>query len=79
VQALSQQTPSTQNPDAHSLPAVQDAVDLDPQDPATQRWPAVQSVSCVQEVRQPPAFASQRYGAQMMLGPGTQLPRLSQT
>ena len=55
VQAELQQTPSTQNVEAHSLPAEQGCPgDLGPQLPFTQVWPAMQSLSPAQWLTQAP-------------------------
>lgn len=79
VQAMLQQTPSAQNPEAHCAPVLQTApVDLGPQLPFTHFEPT-QSLSEAQVATQVPVFASQLNGAQMTVGPAVQVPRPSQT
>ncbi len=58
-QATSQQTPSTQKLQAHSLPAEQGCpFDLGPQLPLTQLWPVTQSASVAQWLMQAPPVHS---------------------
>jgi len=74
VQAMLQQTPSAQKPEAHWDPAAQKApVGLGPQLPFT-HFEATQSLSEAQVVAQEPVFASQLNGAQMTVGPAVQVP-----
>jgi hypothetical protein len=80
VQATLQQTPSVQNPDAHSeLLEHIAARGLGPQLPATHLTPATQSASELQVGRQAFVPGSQSNGAQMVAGPGRQRPSPSQT
>jgi hypothetical protein len=73
VQALSQQTPSTQCKDAHSRSAVQSRpLPLGPQLPPTQVRGATQVASLVQLFRQAPP--AQVEGAQLMPTPASQAP-----
>jgi hypothetical protein len=60
VQARSQQTPSAQAPETHSVPSVQLApVPFFPQRPSWQRLPAEQEVSPVQVLKQSAEAGSQ--------------------
>jgi hypothetical protein len=80
VQATLQQKPSAQKPEAHWLAAVQTApAGRLPQLPFTHFTLAAQSVSDEQLVTQAPDLASQLKGAQMVVGPGVQLPAPLQT
>jgi hypothetical protein len=73
VQALSQQTPSTQNFEAHWSLLVQSCpAPLGPQLPVTQLAGAMQSSALVQLLRQVPS--SQVEGAQVIAEPCTQAP-----
>ena len=59
VQAELQQTPSTQELEAHSVPAEQGCpFDLGPQLPATQLWPVTQSLLLAQWLMQAPPVHS---------------------
>ena len=74
VQAMLQQTPSVQKPEAHCDPAPQAAPDgLGPQLPFT-HFELTQSPSETQVAAQAPVVASQLKGAQMMIGPAVQVP-----
>jgi hypothetical protein len=74
VQAMLQQTPSAQKPEAHCEPALQIAPSgLGPQLPFTHFDPT-QSLSDAQVTAQAPLFASQLNGAQMTVGPAVQVP-----
>jgi hypothetical protein len=74
VQAVLQQTPSAQKPEAHCDPALQTApVGLGPQLPFTHFEPT-QSLSELQVPAQVPVVASQLNGAQMTVGPAVQVP-----
>jgi hypothetical protein len=78
VQAMLQQTPSAQKPEAHCDPALQMAPSgFGPQLPFTHFEPT-QSPSEEQVARQAPV-ASQLNGAQMTVGPAVQVPSPSQT
>jgi hypothetical protein len=80
VQALLQQTPSTQYPEAHWLASVQGALVCRlPQLPFTHLMLAAQSASEAHWVRHALVVASQLNGAQIFAGPVTQLPAPSQT
>jgi hypothetical protein len=80
VQALLQQTPSTQKPEAHWLASLQGAaVCRLPQLPFTHLMFAAQSLSEAHCVRQALVAASQLNGEQILAGPVTQLPAPSQT
>ncbi len=75
VQALLQQTPSTQKPDAHWLASVQLVpVICLPQLPLRHLIPGAQSPSDAQRVTQALAAVSQPNGAQIFTAPATQLP-----
>ncbi len=75
--AESQQTPSTQNPVAHSPGPPHDCpFGLRPQLPFWQDCPPTQSASVVQRLRQEPP--EQRNGAQLSSPWGRQMPRPSQ-
>jgi hypothetical protein len=77
-QALSQQTPSTQKPDAHSPAPPQDwPMPLGPQLPAWQLAGARHWLSSAHDPRQAPC--SQTNGAQDRAVPATQLPCSLQT
>jgi hypothetical protein len=77
VQALSQQTPSTQKPLPHSAAAAQGwPFGLGPQLPFWQDWPVTQSASLVQRSTHAPF--TQRYGAQLCAAAVRQLPSPSQ-
>jgi hypothetical protein len=79
VQAMLQQTPSAQNPDAHCDPPLQTAPGgFGPQLPLTHFEPT-QSPSEAQVVPQAPVVASQLNGAQTTVGPAVQVPCPSQT
>ena len=79
VQAMLQQTPSAQNPEAHCDPALQMAPSgFGPQLPFTHFDPT-QSVSEAQVAAQAPVVESQVKGAQMTVGPAVQVPWPSQT
>jgi hypothetical protein len=59
VQAESQQTPSTQKLEAHSVPPEQGCpFDLGPQLPLTQVWPLTQSASLAQWLMHAPPLHS---------------------
>jgi len=74
VQAMLQQTPSAQKPEAHCDPALQRApVGLGPQLPFT-HFEATQSLSAAQVEAQVPVLVSQLNGAQMTVGPAVQVP-----
>ena len=74
VQAMLQQTPSAQKPEAHCDPARQMApAGFGPQLPFTHFEPT-QSLSEAQVATQVPVVASQLNGAQMTLGPAAQVP-----
>jgi hypothetical protein len=74
VQAVLQQTPSAQKPEAHCDPALQTAPGgLGPQLPFTHFEPT-QSLSELQVPAQVPVVASQLNGAQMTVGPAVQVP-----
>ena len=78
--ATLQQTPSAQNPEAHWAPVVQTAPwGLGPQLPETHLTPETQSASDRQSAKHAPALASQPKGAQIVCGPGWQLPCPSHT
>jgi hypothetical protein len=74
VQAMLQQTPSVQKPEAHCEPALQMAPgDFGPQLPFTHFEPT-QSLSEAQVAAQAPVVALQLNGAQMTVGPAVQVP-----
>jgi hypothetical protein len=74
VQAMLQQTPSAQKPEAHCAPALQTAPSgFGPQLPFTHFEPT-QSLSEAQVVAQALVVASQLNGAQMTVGPAVQVP-----
>jgi hypothetical protein len=78
VQAFSQQTPSTQNLDRHSLAAAQRApLGFRPQLPFTQVLPGAHSASVVQLTRH--ALPAQTNGAQVTGAPIRQVPLPSHT
>lgn len=81
AQAMLQQTPSTQYPDAHWLAALQAAlVARLPQLPFTHFTFGAQSPSDAHCVKQAPVLVSQLKGAQTVVaGPAMQLPAPSQT
>jgi hypothetical protein len=75
-----QQTPSVQNPDAHSESFEHWAArGLGPQLPLTQRTPETQSASDRQVTTQARVEGSQSNGAQIVAGPGLQRPFPSHT
>jgi hypothetical protein len=75
-----QQNPSAQNPEAHWLAAVQTApMGRLPQLPFTHLTVAAQSESDEQLTTQLFVLGSQLNGAQIVAGPGVQLPLPSQT
>jgi hypothetical protein len=79
MQAVLQQMPSAQKPEAHCDPALQRApVGLGPQLPFTHFEPT-QSPSELQVAAQVPVVVSQLNGAQMTVGPAVQVPCPSQT
>jgi len=79
-QLLLQQTPSVQNPDAHSESLAHTAPrGFAPQLPLTQLTPLTQSKSVLHVTTQAPVEGSQLNGAQSVVGPGLQRPRPSQT
>src|SRR6185312_7651664 len=80
AQATLQQNPSAQKPDAHWA-ALEQAAPMGrlPQLPFTHLTLAAQSASEAQLVVQAPLRVSQLKGAQMVAGPGVQLPAPSQT
>ena len=74
VQAMLQQTPSAQNPEAHCDPALQTAPGgFGPQLPFTHLEPT-QSLSEAQVAAQAPVVGLQLNGAQMTVGPAVQVP-----
>jgi len=74
VQAMLQQTPSAQKPEAHCDPATQIAPSgFGPQLPFT-HFELTQSLSETQVAAQEPVVGSQLNGAQMMVGPAVQVP-----
>jgi hypothetical protein len=74
VQAMLQQTPSAQKPEAHCEPVLQMAPSgFGPQLPFTHFAPT-QSLSEAQVARQAPVVPSQLKGAQMTVGPAVQVP-----
>jgi hypothetical protein len=78
LQAVEQQTPCSQCPDAQSVATAQAAPGgFGPQLPETQDAPATQSASVAQVDRQPPAGA-QAYGAQDADAPTPHVPWPSQ-
>jgi hypothetical protein len=80
VQVTLQQNPSAQKPDAHWLAPVQTApIGRLPQLPFTHLTLGAQSESEEQVTTQPFVRVSQLNGAQMVAGPGVQLPLPSQT
>jgi len=80
VQVTLQQKPSAQNPEAHWLAAVQTApMGRLPQLPFTHLTVAAQSESDEQLTTQLFVLGSQLNGAQIVAGPGVQLPLPSQT
>ena len=80
VQVTLQQNPSAQNPDAHWLAALQTApIGRLPQLPFTHLTLAAQSESDAQLTTQLFVLESQLNGAQMVAGPGVQLPMPSHT
>lgn len=80
LQATLQQNPSAQNPEAHWFAAVQTApMGRLPQLPFTHLTFAAQSASDEQVVTQALVLASQVNGAQMVAGPGVQVPAPSHT
>jgi hypothetical protein len=77
VQAVSQQTPSTQWVERHSVLAPQGApFGLGPQRPFTHAWPESQSLSARQTLLHAPS--AQLYGLQFCTPCGRQVPRPSQ-
>ena len=80
MQATLQQKPSAQKPEAHCDASEQAApTGRRPQLPFTHLTLAAQSLSEVQLVKQALLRVSQLKGAQMVAGPGVQLPAPSQT
>jgi hypothetical protein len=80
VQALLQQTPSTQKPESHSVDALQEnPAFFRPQLPETHLRPVTQSASVVQLARQVVEPTVHEYGSQTIVVPDTQLPVPSQT
>jgi hypothetical protein len=80
VQVTLQQNPSAQKPEAHWLAALQTApIGRLPQLPFTHLTPPAQSASDEQVTTQLFVFGSQVKGAQIVAGPGVQLPLPSQT
>ena len=79
-QPVLQQSPSVQNPDAHSESLVHWAArGFGPQLPLTQLTPVTQSESDLHFETHAPVAGSQSNGAQIVAGPGLQRPRPSQT
>jgi hypothetical protein len=79
LQAMLQQNPSAQKPEAHWVASLQIApAGRLPQLPFTQFTFAAQSASDAQVVTQALVLGSQLNGAQMVAGPGVQLPLPSQ-
>ena len=72
--ALSQQTPSVQNPEAHSFPVMHDCPCRRLQTPAAQVKPLAQWEGVEHEVRQSPEAASQVSGVQSIAPRSTQTP-----
>jgi hypothetical protein len=74
LQAVSQQKPSAQKPEAHCVFWVQRRPLLTWQRPVGSQYVPTQSESLAQLCRQAPASGSQVYGAQMTVGPVRQAP-----